>query len=531
MINTNLKYIALAVLSVISLCTIMPVKAKSNTEQAKEVDICIYGGTSAGVIAAYTAVKQGKTVLLIEPTKRIGGLTSGGLGMTDIGKVDIIQGLAKDFYTRVGKEYGKTGAQFRFEPKVALKIFNDYINESGTDVLYDYRLVSVKKKKNAIKSITIERSSAPSEESNVTIKAKVFIDCSYEGDLMARSGVSYTTGRESITQYGECYNGVQQLNGHQFPDEIDPYKEKGNPESGLLWGILPGKIGDFGAADKSIQAYNYRITLTCDPNNRVDIEKPDNYDPDMFELMLRINEVTPWKTLDDIFIWSIMPNNKTDINNRNGFSTDMIGMNWDYPDGDYRTRDEIAKKHTDYTKGMLYFIGHDKRVPKKIRNEMLKWGYPKDEYIDNNHFTPQLYIRESRRMKGRMTMTQNHCQGKETAEDVVGWGAYQMDSHNCGRYVVNGMVKNEGNVEIKVKSPYNISYRAITPKENEVSNLIVPVCLSASHIAYGSIRMEPVFMVLGESSAIAASLAIDRYDNCVQRVDSKDVMNIFYTVR
>ena len=490
--------------------------------EEKEADVCIYGATSAGVIAAYTAKTQGKTVLLIEPTTRIGGLSAGGLGETDIGKVDIIQGLSLDFYKRVGRKYGKDEPAFRFEPSVALSVYKDFLREAGVEPLMPYRLRSVKKKGNAISSIVLEKSDNTKER--VKISAKVFVDCSYEGDLMAKSGVSYTVGRESNAQYNEIYDGVQMLDKHQFPDGVDPYKVKGDPKSGLLYGILKGDMGKSGEADRCVQAYNYRITLTNDPSNQLPITKPDNYDPTRYELLLRWKEVEPWTSVHDCFGWSFMPNNKTDINNRGAFSTDMIGENWDYPEANYKKRDKIRKAHLDYTLGLLYFVGHDERIPDSIRKRMLAWGLPKDEYQETAHFTPQMYIRESRRMIGRYVMTEHNCQGRTDVDDYVGWAAYTMDSHNCGRYVVNGMVKNEGDVQIRCPKPYNVSYRSITPIEEEASNLLVPVCLSASHIAYGSIRMEPVFMVLGESAAIAACLAIDNFQNCVQRVSSSDVM-------
>jgi len=499
------------------------------TTEEKIVDVCVYGGNSAGVIAAYTAKKLNKTVLLVEPSARIGGLSAGGLGETDIGKVDIIQGFSLEFYKRIGKKYGQNSPAFRFEPSVALSVFNDFLREQDVDPLMSFRLRSVKKDDNVINSIVLENSQNTKER--LKVRAKVFIDCSYEGDLMARAGVSYTVGRESNSQYDELYNGVQMLDKHQFPDGVDPYKIKGNPKSGLLYGILKGEVGNKGEADKCVQAYNYRITLTNDPNNKLPIPRPENYDSTRYELLLRWKEVDPWKSVHDCFGWGFMPNNKTDINNRGAFSTDMIGENWNYPEASYKKRDKIRKEHLDYTLGFLYFIGNDERIPDSIRKRMLAWGLPKDEYPETNHFTPQIYIRESRRMIGRYVMTENNCQGRTDVDDYVGWAAYTMDSHNCGRYVVNGMVKNEGDVQIGCPKPYNVSYRSITPVEKEAKNLLVPVCLSASHIAYGSIRMEPVFMVLGESSAIAACLAIDNFQNCVQKVNSNDVMQIFNTLQ
>lgn len=485
----------------------------------KDYDICIYGGTSSGVIAAYTAAKLGKTVLLIEPGRHLGGMSSGGLGLTDIGNKYAISGLALDFYRRIGQHYGKF-EQWVFEPHVAENLFLDYVKRAKVELLYQNRLTAVIRNGNLISEITLE--STKKETSNNKVKAKMFIDCSYEGDLMAKAGVSYTVGREANDLYKETFNGVQLMNGHQLPDGIDPYKIPGDPSSGLLWGINPGTLEKDGTGDKKVQAYNFRICLTNKKDNMIPITKPENYRPERYELLLRQMEKRPWKSLQDGFIWSGMPNGKTDINNRNGFSTDMIGMNWEYPDADYQKRAEIWKAHIDYTKGLLYFVGNDPRVASHIRAELNKWGYPKDEYTDMGNWSHQLYVREARRMIGELVMTQHHCQGRELVADGIGVAAYTMDSHNCNRLVVNGMVKNEGNVEEGGFGPYPISYRAIIPKESEVGNLLVPVCLSASHIAYGSIRMEPVFMVLGQSAAVAAAKAIDNKQT-VQKVDVSQV--------
>ncbi|MDR2037527.1 MAG: FAD-dependent oxidoreductase [Bacteroidales bacterium] len=502
---------------------IIPVMLNS-CNRSDEIDICVYGGTSAGVIAAYTAKKMGKSVILIEPGKRLGGLSSGGLGQTDIGNKYAITGLARDFYRRLGDHYGKF-EQWIFEPKVAEALFLDYIKKGEVDIMYDSRLVSVKKENGSIKEIMVENSVNPSPENNKVIKARMFIDCTYEGDLMAKAGVPYATGREDNKEYNETINGVQLMHGHQFPDGIDPYVIPGNPESGLVWGVTGNILEPNGTGDKKIQAYNYRICLTSDPANLVPISRPEGYDSTMYELLVRLIKAQPdKKSLNDYFIWSRMPNNKTDINNRNGFSTDMIGANYDYPDGSYEVREKIIKDHEIYTKGLLYFFGHDPRVPQEIRTEMLKWGYPKDEYVEYGHWSPQLYIREARRMIGAYVMTQANCQGKEVVEDGIGMAAYTMDSHNCQRLVINGQVKNEGNVEVGGFGPYPIAYRSITPKQEDCRNLLVPVCLSSTHIAFGSIRMEPVFMVLAQSSAVAASMAIDGKKD-VQHIDVKKLQN------
>jgi hypothetical protein len=492
----------------------------------KEVDICVYGGSSAGVMAAYSAKKLGKTVVLIEPGKHIGGLTSGGLGYTDIGNKFAISGLALDFYRRVGKHYGNF-ENWIFEPSVAEKTFQNYLQAAQVPVLFQYRLKDVQKQKNGIAAITIG-SSSPGQADQL-IKAKVFIDCSYEGDLMAKAGVSYVVGRESNAEYNETYNGVQVMEGHQFPDGIDPYRIPGDTSSGLLWGISPAALSPTGSGDQKVQAYNYRICLTNVPANRIPITRPAGYDSTKYELLLRYIKQSNPADLKPLLKIDLMPNGKTDINNKGPFSTDMIGMNHHYPEADHEEREKIRAAHETYTKGLLYFIGHDPRVPQRLREQMLQWGYPADEYRDNDHWSPQLYVREARRMKGAYVMTQANCEGKTKVEDGIAMAAYTMDSHNCQRILVekNGvrMVKNEGNVEVGGFGPYPVAYRAVTPKENECNNLLVPVCLSATHIAYGSIRMEPVFMVLAQSSAIAASLAIDE-NITVQQVDVKRIQQI-----
>jgi hypothetical protein len=483
-----------------------PIFAAGNPP-AKTYDICVYGGTASGVIAAYTAKKMGKTVLLVEPGKHLGGMTSGGLGATDIGNKFAVTGLSRDFYRRIGQHHDRF-EQWTFEPHVAENILGDYIKKAGVPVLYGYRIIKANNKDGYIRSITLESSDENVKAPNNVINAKMFIDCSYEGDLMAKAGVKYSVGREANSQYNETYNGVQLMDKHQFPDGIDPYKTPGNPASGLLWGISGEKLDPNGTGDKKLQAYNYRMCLTSDPANRIPITKPDNYNPEIYELIARVQAVKPWKQLEEGINFNHMPNHKTDINNNGYFSSDMIGMNYDYPEASYKTRKEIVKAHEDYTKGLLYYIGNDSRVPQHIRTEMQQWGYPKDEYTDNGNWSFQLYIREARRMVGDYVMTQANCEGGEVVNDGIGMAAYTMDSHNCQRVVVNGMVKNEGDVQVGGFGPYPIAYRSLIPKANECKNLLVPVCLSATHIAYGSIRMEPVFMVLGQSAAVAAAMAI-----------------------
>ena len=483
---------------------------------AQHYDVLIYGATSAGVTAAYQVSKSGKSVILISPDGHIGGLSSGGLGQTDIGNKQVIGGLSQEFYKKLGAVYGKDEA-WTFEPKEAMKIFQEMIATQRIPVIKLKKIKSVLKKGTAITSVTFVNTYGAEQKSSLeTISANVFMDCTYEGDLLAKAGVSYALGREDNSQYKETVNGfflaeyLKQSGGHQFPDSVSPYKIPGNPSSGLLYGISTGKVVPRGTGDKLIQAYNFRLCLTDSAENRIAITKPENYDPTKYELLARLIEAQPkFQKINNYFRWSLMPNRKTDVNNRGGFSTDMIGANHNWPEADFDERKNIYKEHLDYTKGLLFFLMTDDRVPRPIRNYIKQWGYAKDEYIDNNHFTPQLYVREGRRLVSEYVMTEHNCRGKEVAADPVGMAAYPMDSHNTQRIVVNGMVKNEGNVEAKGIKPYPVSYRSIVPKKTECTNLLVPVCLSSSHIAYGSIRMEPVFMILGQSAAFAAVQAIN----------------------
>ncbi|MEM9142907.1 MAG: FAD-dependent oxidoreductase, partial [Bacteroidota bacterium] len=371
----------------------------------------------------------------------------------------------------------------------------------------------VVKEKGQIRSLAME--------SGKVFLGKMFIDATYEGDLMAAAGVGYTQGRESNEAYGETLNGVQanQINtsllgtvsrnafNHNFTAGVDPYITKGDPQSGLLPNVNE-KPGLEGEGDQKIQAYCFRMCLTDHPDNRIPFVKPKDYRALDYELLLRNYEAgfrgLPW-------INSPMPNRKTDTNNRTGFSTDYIGMNYTYPEATYTEREKIVAAHRNYQMGLMWTLAYHPRMPKEIREEIAQWGTAKDEFERGDGWQQQLYIREARRMVSDYVMTQFNCEGLHIPNDPIGLGAYGMDSHHTQRYVdANGFVQNEGNVECKVKSPYPISYRSIVPKKGECGNLLVPVCLSATHIAFGSIRMEPVFMVLGQSAATAAALALDR---------------------
>ena len=492
---------------------------------SKSNEVCIYGGSSACVTAAYSAATMGSQVTIICPDVTIGGMTTGGLGQTDIGNKQAVIGLARQFYRKLGEHYGRF-EQWLFEPHVAEEILMEYLDHPKIKLMQGWYLESVDKKGTRIVSITCTDRKGKS----VTIKADQFIDCSYEGDLMAASGVSYTVGREDNSLYGETWNGFQLLDQHQFRDGIDPFVVPGDPSSGLLWGISDAKQKVDGTGDDCVQAYNYRICLTDDPDNLIPIEEPENYDPSRYELLTRVFATDPDPQIYYYFIWSQMPGRKTDINNRGPFSTDMIGMNHSYPEASWDERDEIIKAHKDYTLGLLYFYMTDPRVPAILQDEIRRWGLPKDEYVHTDHWTHQLYIRECRRLIGEYVATQADCEGKTTVEDGVGFAAYGMDSHNCERIVVEKdgklMVKNEGDVQKGVGQPYPVSYRSLTPKREECTNLLVPVCLSASHIAYGSIRMEPVFLCMGQTCGMAAAIA-GKGD--VQSIDVTKIQDIYAT--
>jgi hypothetical protein len=487
-----------------TLCSLLP----SFAAEATEYDLVVYGQTSAGVMAAVQAKRMGKSVILIGPDKHLGGLSSGGLGSTDIGNKHAIGGLSREFYQRIGKHYGKT-EMWKFEPHVAEKVFEYFVAEHKIEVRRDEWLnrepgKGVTMKAGRIVLITML--------SGATYRGKMYIDATYEGDLMAAAGVSYTIGREANIQYGETLNGVatRYAKYHQFAAPVDPYVTPGDPSSGLLPGIRAGGPGNEGDADKHIQAYCFRMCLTDVPANRLPFPQPKGYDVMRYELLLRTILAKANKHRAGYFMTSRMPNGKTDSNNSGPFSTDNIGMNYEYPEGDYATRLRIIQDHETYQKGFMWFLSNDPRVPEEFRQGMSRWGLPKDEFTDNGHWPHQLYIREARRMVGTHVMTQLNCQGKVEVNNSVGMGAYTMDSHHTQRYVNSkGQILNEGDVEVGGFGPYPIAYGSIVPKKGECDNLLVPVCLSATHMAFGSIRMEPVFMVLGQSAGTAAAQAID----------------------
>ena len=520
-----------ALLLMIGLTSSTSFKAK---EPEKVTDIVIYGGTSGAVTAAIQAKKMGKTVVLISPDKHLGGLTTGGLGWTDTGKKEVIGGLARNFYERVYAKYqsdeawkwekqddfGNKGqgtpaidGEFRtmwiFEPHIAEEVFDEWVKESGIEVYRDEWL-----DRDTGVTVVDGEIAAIRTLSGKEFYGKVFIDATYEGDLMAAAGVSYHVGREANSVYNEEWNGIQTgifHHRHHFQvldHPIDPHKTPGDPSSGLLPKISEEDPGMKGEGDDKIQAYCFRTCMSNHPDNRVPFPRPASYDSTQYELLVRIFDAG-WREWFGKF--DMIPNRKTDTNNHGPFSSDNIGKNYDYPEASYARRKEIIQEHEDYQKGLLYFVANDPRVPKQIQEEFQNWGLAKDEFTDNGNWPHQIYVREARRMIGAFVMTENELLSKKATPESIGMGSYTIDSHNIQRYVdENGHVQNEGDIGVGLPGPYEIAYGSIVPKKHEITNLLVPVAVSASHIAFGSIRMEPVFMILGQSAATAAGMAIDQ---------------------
>jgi hypothetical protein len=496
-----------------------------------EADIIIYGGTSAAITAAIQAYEMARSVILVSPDKHLGGLSSSGLGFTDTGNKEVIGGLARRFYQMIYNHYekpsswnwqnrsdygnkgqgnpaidGEKRTMWIFEPHAAEEAFNLMLFNSKVWVFRDEwldRQNGVVKENGSIISIKTL--------SGKMFIGKVFIDATYEGDLMAAAGIKYTVGREANSVYNEKWNGVQAgvfQHGHYFKDKIDPYKIPGNPSSGLLPRISSEPVKENGTGDNKIQAYCYRLCLTQKPENKVPITKPEDYDSTQYELLARLSTAR-WNEFFGKY--DPIPNLKTDVNNHGPMSFDNIGMNWDYPEASYERRKEILLEHQRYQKGLLYFMATDMHIPDTVRLTMNKWGFAKDEFADNNNWPYNIYVREARRMIGVYVMTENEVLGKKDVPRPIGMGSYAMDSHNVQRYVTSeGFVQNEGDIGVNPDKPYQIDLGAILPLKEQCKNLLVPVCVSSSHIAFGSIRMEPVFMILGQSAGTLASMAVEK---------------------
>lgn len=472
-------------------------------------DLVVYGGAAGGVITAVSAAREGLRVALMEPGSHLGGMTTGGLSRTDFGKKEVIGGYALEFYWRLGRKYdvqqfGQDVAWF-FEPKVGEEVLREMLQQAGVSVFLRHRLrekAGVEKSGRSVQAIIAEN--------GARFAGRVFADCSYEGDLMAQAGVQYTVGRESQSQYGESLAGVRERTPlHQFLVRVSPYDASGR----LLPEVDSGPRATPGSADKKVQAYNFRVILSDDPSNQAPYPKPAGYDPARYELLARLLDAMSGKLgraprMNELVLIARIPNHKADINNWGAFSTDYIGKSWAYPDGDYATRARIWQDHIDYDQGFFYFLAHDPRAPPSLRQEVNSWGLAKDEFTDTGNWPNQLYIREARRMVGEFVVTQKDLQTDLTKPDVIGMGSYNSDSHNTQRLATaDGAVENEGDMQAPV-TPYQIPYRVMLPKREQATNLLVPVCFSASHVAYSSLRMEPQYMILGHAAGVAASLAL-----------------------
>ncbi|MFD1950348.1 FAD-dependent oxidoreductase [Sphingomonas arantia] len=487
-------------------------------------EVAIYGCTPAGIAAAIGVRRRNHSVTLACRDGWIGGMSTNGLGFADAGDHAAVGGLARQFYRDVKTYYRDRGitdtaasqphpgaknddrdTQWVFEPHVAEAIYTRWLARYGIKPLFDFRLRLDRRGVASRGGRLIEMVA----EDGRRVAGTMFIDASYEGDLMGMAGVSYATGREANAQYGETLNGNQPRNSvnHQFTRDVDPYVVPGRPASGLLPRIEPGPAGVEGAADQRVQAYTYRLCMTKRPEIRVPFRKPANYDPKQYELLGRYFDAG-WR--ETFRKYDPIPNGKTDTNNFDAFSFDDIGRNYAYPTGSYAVRARILDEHRTYQQGLLWYMQNDPRVPADMRRAMAPWGLCADEFKDNANWPREIYMREGRRMVSDFVMTEHHLRGLSATPRSIGLGSYNMDSHNVRRYVdARGFARNEGNIEVSPGRTYEISYDALVPKRSQATNLLVPAAISASHIAYGSVRMEPVFTILGESAGIAAAIAID----------------------
>jgi hypothetical protein len=480
----------------------------------READVVVYGATAAGLTAAIQARRMEATVVVVEASTHVGGMTTGGLSSSDVGNSGAIGGLASEFYARVGAAYGKADRVFHFEPKVAAAVFDAWLREAGVEVVAGEPLDlgrGVEMKAGRIESITTE--------SGRRFRGRVFIDASFEGDLMAKAGVRYTVGREPESRYGESLAGIRrgdrkprphytQGDKDHFTTAVDPFVTPGDPASGLLpWvrRLDPNALVD-GAGDAGVQAYNYRLCVTDDPANRIPFEKPEGYRELDHELLLRVFESGDVRL--PILVHTL-PNSKYDWNSMHAVGTDLPGASWPYPEAGHAERRRIAAEHALYAKGVMWTLANHPRVPEEIRRQVSRHGWCRDEFPATGGFPPQLYVREGRRMLADAVVTQGVCLGTEPCDDPVALGSFGLDSHAV-RYFVNeqGHVHREGVFWLVPRKPYGISWRAIRPKREECVNLLVPSCVSASHAAYGSLRMEPVYMALGQAAGTAAVEAI-----------------------
>ncbi|WP_321474243.1 FAD-dependent oxidoreductase [uncultured Paludibaculum sp.] len=477
-------------------------------------DVVVYGATPAGILAALGAAAAGRSVTLLEQSRHLGGMVTGGLGATDKGKPEAIGGLALEFFRRAGKVYGEPVAWW-FEPNVALRIFGDWLHEAGLQPRFAAELADVRLSGGRIEALRTT--------DGRTFAGRMFIDASYEGDLMAKAKVPYTVGREGQDQYNEPLAGRLEFSTwDQFWTIVNPFSKDGR----LLPLIHNGDSGKPGAADRKVQAYNFRLCLSNDKTNQRPLVAPPGYDPARYELLGRyLRNPGRALTLNNVLMLVAIPNHKVDVNNNGPVSTDYLGANWDYPEGSWARRNEIWLDHKHYTQGLLHYLAEASGVPTHLRDEMRTWGYAKDEFQDSGGFPPQLYVRECRRMLGQYVMRQADLLTDTRKPDAVGLGSYNIDSHHFQRVASPvGAVLNEGFLNQRGVPVYQLPYRCLVPKPGDCANLLVPVCLSASHVAYSSIRMEPQYMLLGHACGVAAAQAI-RQKVAVQDVDLRELQS------
>ena len=480
-----------------------------NDAARHEYDVLVYGGTAGGLIAALAAARSGSSVIVLEPGRHLGGMVTGGLSATDAGNPSAIGGITREYFERIGRVYGLDGPAWQHEPRVAEDVFNQMLTEQGVTVVFNAALIQT----GAVTRINRRIESVKTVTDHV-YRAEQYIDATYEGDLMAQAGVSYTLGRESSQQYREARAGIR-------PPVRFGYPGCAFDDRGLLPDIDDGPYGEIGEADHRIMAYTFRLCLTNDPDNRIPFEKPDGYDPRRYTLLLPVFEARPDAKLGDLILPVGLPNRKIDVNNRPGLivSTNLHNGSWDYPEASYEIRQAIWEDHASYVKGFFYYLTNDERVPRKLRDEVSQWGLPADEFQDSGGWPHQLYVRAGRRMIGGYVLTADDLLTETSKPDAIAMGTYFLDSHRTRRVMMpNGDVATEGGVGGEV-NPYDIPYRALTPKADECGNLLVPVCLSSSGVAWCSLRMEPVFMALGHGAGLAASMAARSGVN-VQDIDT-----------
>ena len=515
--HTKLKtqlstYLACIVLGLLLSCSTESASPASNKlpNSRIDADVVILGATPAGIVAGVAAKRSGRSVIILEPSNELGGIIVGGLGASDTCRTQGIGSTAREFFIRVGKKYGHPIHWF-VEPSVAKAVFQEMLDDTELEVIYQKQLLKVEKSGTNITTLhTVDGGK---------YRAKVFIDATYEGDLLAKSGVSYIVGRESRETYGETLAGVTDpIEPRNFNAPVSAYDDEGK----LLPGVHLDKLPPVGSGDNKVMAFNYRVCVTRDPKNKVAFPEPSNYDPEQYELLARYFRAKPDLKLEHIIMGHHMRNGKICTNRTGPFSTNFVGESWTWAEADYKQREQIALRHKQYTLGLFHFLNNDESVPGHLRKNFSEFGLCKDEFVDNGNFPHLLYVREGRRMIGQYVLRESDLLENRFKDDGIGLASCPIEVHAVQRAArPNGTVTNEGVVGLRVK-PYSIPYRSVIPKRSEVTNLLVPVAVSASQIAYSSMRMEPVFMILGHSTAVAASLAIEK-DVAVQDIDVNEL--------